>query len=70
VVILANMTAPIPEEQDQPATPTSTPPGEHASALPDESSDDADRAGQEEAVLEENAETALDEPSDDAGGGR
>ncbi|HEU5038649.1 MAG TPA: hypothetical protein VFT70_16705 [Nocardioides sp.] len=58
------MTAPIPEEQDQPATPVSTPPGEHASELPDEATG-ADRAAQEE-----NAGTALDEPSDDTGGDR
>ena len=62
VVILAGMTAPIPEEQDQPPTPDVTPPGEHAGELPDERSGDggADQA--------ENAETSLDEPSDDSGG--
>jgi hypothetical protein len=58
------MTAPIPEEQDQPPTPGSTPPGEHAAELPDESS----AAGREDAEQEENAGTALDEPSDDTGG--
>jgi hypothetical protein len=56
------MTAPIPEEQDQPPTTDSTPPGEHDSELPDEG------AGGDGAIQEENAETSLDEPSDDAGG--
>ena len=59
---VANMTAPIPEEQDQPPTPEATPPGEHASELPDET------AGDDAGVQEENAGTALDEPSDDSGG--
>lgn len=63
MVILAGMTAPIPEEQDQPPTTDETPPGEHPSELPDE------RSGRPDAGLqEENAETSLDEPSDDAGG--
>ena len=63
MVILAGMTAPIPEEQDQPPTTDHTPPGEHPGELPDEQSGDRDRE-----ALEENAETSLDEPSDDAGG--
>jgi hypothetical protein len=56
------MTAPIPEEQDQPPTPVATPPGEHEGELPDKG------AGAADAAQEENAETSLDEPSDDAGG--
>jgi hypothetical protein len=62
VAILAGMTAPIPEEQDQPPTPDATPPGEHEGELPDE------RAGAGDAEQHENAETSLDEPSDDSGG--
>jgi hypothetical protein len=57
------MTAPVPEEQDQPPTTDSTPPGEHPSELTDGTDAGADGAEQEE-----NAETSLDEPSDDAGG--
>lgn len=57
------MTAPIPEEQDQPPVGTETPPGEHESELPDEA--DATSGGD---AQEENAETSLDEPSDGAGG--
>lgn len=60
---VANMTAPIPEEQDQPPTPDTTPPGEHGSELPDEST-----PGSEESQQEENAGTTLDEPSNDTGG--
>jgi hypothetical protein len=56
------MTEPIPEGQDQPPTTDATPPGEHASELPDE------RAGGRDAAQEENAETSLDEPSDASGG--
>ena len=56
------MTAPIPEDQDQPPTPDTTPPGEHTGELPDE------RAVGDDGAQEENAETSLDEPSDDAGG--
>jgi hypothetical protein len=56
------MTAPIPEGQDQPPTPDTTPPGEHEGELPDE------RTVGRDAVQVENAETSLDEPSDDAGG--
>lgn len=59
---VANMTAPIPEEQDQPPTPQATPPGEHSSELPDGAT-----PGPHEAEQEENAATALDQPSDDAG---
>lgn len=57
------MTAPVPEEQDQPPTTDETPPGEHSSELPD-----AADGGTHGAAQEENAETSLDEPSDDAGG--
>jgi hypothetical protein len=57
------MTAPVPEEREQPTTGTETPPGEHPSELPDGTDGASPRAGQEE-----NAETSLDEPSDDAGG--
>jgi hypothetical protein len=60
--MLAGMTAPIPEEQDQPPTPDTTPPGEHEGELPDE------HAGEGDAGQYENAETSLDEPSDDSGG--
>lgn len=60
--MLTGMTAPIPEEQHQPPTTDSTPPGEHEGELPDESTG----AGAE--AQEENAETSLDEPSDDSGG--
>ena len=60
--MLTGMTAPIPEEQDQPPTPDTTPPGEHDGELPDEDTG-AGVAGQHE-----NAETSLDEPSDDSGG--
>ena len=42
---------------------TDTPPGEHAGELPDRAD-----AGARPAEQEENAETSLDEPSDDAGG--
>ncbi|WP_459973897.1 hypothetical protein [Nocardioides pyridinolyticus] len=56
------MTAPIPEEQDQPPTTDTTPPGEHGSELPGE------RTGEGVAGQDENAETSLDEPSDDSGG--
>lgn len=56
------MTAPIPEDQDQPPTPSTTPPGEHEGELPDE------RTGADDGAQEENAETSLDEPSDGAGG--
>ena len=71
MVSVAAMTAPIPEEQDQPPLDTTTrPPGEHASELPDRDDAAAGGAGQEETQQEsrENAETSLDEPSDDAGG--
>ncbi|MFC7492714.1 MULTISPECIES: hypothetical protein [unclassified Nocardioides] len=57
------MTAPIPEEQDQPSTGGGQPPGEHPSELPS----DADRTTPS-GKQGENAETSLDEPSDDSGG--
>ncbi|MCB0896380.1 MAG: hypothetical protein H6529_13520 [Nocardioides sp.] len=57
------MTAPIPEEERQEPLGTDTPPGEHAGELPDRAD-----AGARPAEQEENAETSLDEPSDDAGG--
>jgi len=46
---------------------TQRPPGEHESELPSER-DAAGAPGVTEASREENAETSLDEPSDDAGG--
>ncbi|WP_395695908.1 hypothetical protein [Nocardioides sp.] len=61
------MTAPIPEEQDQPPLPTGTPPGEHGSELVDPA-DAGARGAEQEETQEQNAETSLDEPSDDAGG--
>jgi hypothetical protein len=57
------MTAPIPEEQDQPPVEADDPPGEHRSELPS-GADRTTPSGEQE----ENAETALDEPSDDSGG--
>lgn len=57
------MTAPIPEEQDQPPIEAQHPPGEHDDDLPDESDAATDPRPQEE-----NAGTSLDEPSDGAGG--
>ena len=67
---VANMTAPIPEEQDQPPIEADDPPGEHAGELPGElpgepaaAADDAGGRAQAE-----NAETSLDEPSDGSGG--
>jgi hypothetical protein len=59
------MTAPVPEENDQPIATQgmSERPHEHASELPDEA-DRTTPAGEQE----ENAGTSLDEPSDDAGG--
>lgn len=57
------MTAPIPEEQDQPPIEPARPPGEHPTELP--SDDDREAPAGEQ---EENAGTSLDEPSDDAGG--
>ena len=56
------MPAPIPEEQDQPPTTDTTPPGEHAGELPDE------HTGEGAEGQHENAETSHDEPSDDSGG--
>ena len=60
------MTAPIPEEQDQPPIETGTPPGEHRADLPDEH--DAATPAHLPAEARENAETSLDEPSDGSGG--
>jgi hypothetical protein len=63
VVSVASMTAPIPEDQDQPPVGTGRPPGEHPSELT--TADDRTTPPGEQV---ENAETSLDEPSDDAGG--
>jgi hypothetical protein len=63
VVSVANMTAPVPEDQDQPPLDAGHPPGEHASELPDAADAFPDHAAQEE-----NAGTSLDEPSDGSGG--
>ncbi|MDF1605714.1 hypothetical protein [Nocardioides sp. YIM 152315] len=61
------MTAPIPEDQDQPPVGTGRPPGEHPSDLP--SGDDRATPSAERVEHQvENAETSLDEPSDDTGG--
>jgi hypothetical protein len=59
------MTAPVPEENDEPTATEGdeTPPGEHPSELPD--ADDGTTPSGEQ---EENAETSLDEPSDGSGG--
>ncbi len=57
------MTAPIPEDQDLPPLDADDPPGEHASELPG-ARDRMTPADEQE----ENAETSLDEPSDDSGG--
>ncbi|WKN49257.1 hypothetical protein [Nocardioides sp. Arc9.136] len=54
------MTAPIPEERNEPVLDTDQdPPGEHGSELPD----GQDPSVAEEAVREENAETSFPEPS-------
>jgi hypothetical protein len=54
------VTAPIPEERDEPTLPTEgTPPGEHESELPDGSEPGAG----EKAEQEHNAGTTEDEPS-------
>jgi len=58
------MTAPIPEERDEAPLGTGTPPGEHPTELPDPADAVGDPRSQEE-----NAETSLDEPSDDSGAG-
>lgn len=57
------MTAPIPEDQDQPPVEADDLPGEHGSDLPSDA-DDVRPAGEQE----ENAEAAVDEPSDSSGG--
>ena len=46
--------------------PSARPPGEHDSELPDESDDTTDSTGGS-ALQEENAERALDQPSDGSG---
>ena len=54
------MTAPIPEERDEPTLPTDgTPPGEHDGELPDGTEPDP----AQEAEQEHNAGTTEDEPS-------
>jgi hypothetical protein len=65
VVSVASMTAPVPEENDEPIATDgeTTPPGEHDSELP--GSGDRTTSAEEQ---EENAETSLDEPSDGSGG--
>ena len=62
---VANMTAPVPEENDEPTATDGDgrPPGEHRTEMT-EGDDDATPPGQQE----ENAETSLDEPSDGSGG--
>ena len=55
------MTQPVPEESNEALHLTEPPADEHGDELPDQS-DEADPATQEE-----NAETALDQPSDGAG---
>ena len=61
---VANMTAPVPEENDEPTATDGSgkPPGEHPSEMTD--GNDATPPGEQE----ENAETSLDEPSDGSGG--
>ncbi len=54
------MTQPVPEESDEALDLTEPPPGEHDSELPD-GRDQVDETQQE------NAGTALDQPSDDSG---
>ncbi|WP_345520542.1 hypothetical protein [Nocardioides conyzicola] len=58
------MTAPVPEENDEPTATQDdrTPPGEHPSEMTE--GNDATPPGEQE----ENAETSLDEPSDGSGG--
>lgn len=53
------MTAPIPEDRNEPAAPTDVPPGEHESELT--GSDDGSQAAA--AAQAENAETSEDQPS-------
>ena len=55
------MTQPVPEESNEPLGLTEPPPGEHESELPDGSEDSDD------SVQQENAGSALDQPSDDSG---
>lgn len=58
------MSHPVPEEGHQPAGPTEPPADEHPSELPDE----RDTPHGTDSRQQENAGTALDQPSDDAGG--
>ena len=54
------MTAPVPEERDEPTLPTEgSPPGEHESEL----TDGSEPGSAEEAEQEHNAGTTEDEPS-------
>ena len=55
------MTQPVPEESNEALDVTERPPGEHDSDLPDEGDTAAAREQQE------NAGSALDQPSDDSG---
>ena len=55
------MTQPVPEEDNAAIDVDEAPPGEHGSALPDE-------ADEHDPAQEENAESALDQPSDGSGG--
>ena len=55
------MTQPVPEESNEALDVTEPPPGEHDSDLPDEGDGTADVEQQE------NAGSALDQPSDDSG---
>ncbi|HYF72296.1 MAG TPA: hypothetical protein VD864_05720 [Nocardioides sp.] len=56
------------DSPDAPGAPFGTPPGEHESELPDaDDADDAHDAAAGSALQEENAERALDQPSDGSG---
>ncbi len=56
------MTAPIPEEREEPTLPTEgTPPGEHEGELPD--AGDATQADDEQREQEHNAGTTEEQPS-------
>ncbi len=55
------LTQPVPEESNEALDVTEPPPGEHDSELPDEGDGTAD------AEQQENAGSALDQPSDDSG---
>ena len=54
------MTQPVPEESNEALDVTEPPPGEHDSELPDGSDGGSERQ-------QDNAGTALDQPSDDSG---